>query len=91
MVVFFCSADVGEGLQVAQLQGHGLGGRESGGIFYSFPGGIEFALGVEDLPFFLFGNAWPWRAASDYCMIDLLDFDGNYFLLMLKGFCASGQ
>ena len=41
-------ADLGEGLQVAELEGHGLGGHEGCGVD-QFGGGVELALGVDDL------------------------------------------
>ncbi len=57
--------DLGEGLEVAELEGHGLGGHEGGGVD-QLGGGVELAFGVDDLGAALRARprpAWPWRGA----------------------------
>ena len=71
-------ADLGEGLQVAQLQGHGLGGHERGGVD-QLGGGVELALGVDDLGAALaFGLGLLGHGAQHVLRhVDLLDLDGD--------------
>jgi len=76
----FLDADFIEGLEVAELEGHGLGGHE-GSSFNEFGGGVEFAFGVDDLGaaftlgFGLLGHG----AEHGLGHVHLLDFDGDDF------------
>jgi len=68
------------------LEGHGLGGHESGGVD-QLGGGVELAFGVDDLGtgfalgFGLFGHG----AEHGFGHVDLLDFDGDDFYAEGRG------
>ena len=78
MVVFFSTPISVEGLEVAELEGHGLGSHEGGG-FDELGGGVEFAFGVDDLgAAFAFGFSLLGHGAEHvFRHVDLFDFDGD--------------
>ena len=82
----FLDADLGEGLEVAELEGHGLGGHERG-CFNEFGGGVELAFGVDDfgaalaLGLGLLGHG----AEHGLGHVDLLDLDGDDFYAEGRG------
>jgi hypothetical protein len=69
-----------QGLEVAKLDGHGLGGHEGGGID-QFGCGVELAFGVDDLGAGLaFGLGLLGHGAEHGLgHVDLLDLDGDDF------------
>ena len=67
---------VGVGIEVAELEGHGLSGHEGGG-FDELGGGVELAFGVDDFgTAFAFGFGLLGHGAEHvFRHVDLLDFD----------------
>src|ERR1035437_6749817 len=73
-------ADVGEGLEIAELQGHGLSSHERGG-FDELGRGVELAFGVDDLGAALALSLGLLGHGAEHVLrhVDLLDLDGDDF------------
>src|ERR1035441_1399293 len=73
-------ADVGEGLEIAELQGHGLSSHERGG-FDELCRGVELAFGVDDLGAALALSLGLLGHGAEHVFrhVDLFDLDGDDF------------